>query len=155
MVTSHAGKGLKDKWEPHKIMAALDELHPHFFPQPVSSNKFPTHRHLEGIKQGVMTKADLLSLYNRCGGRLHRGNLNKLMKQSKIPTQVNYPEITKCAQSIVDLLNHHIVMMLGGQQMFICVLRVMVDGREEVQVATANATPPPEFATAQADTPDA
>jgi hypothetical protein len=136
-------KAMMKQWKAETIMNTLGELHPDFFPLAASQGALTGGVHSINITNPpVMTKADLLALYVRCGGVLHKGSLKKLMKE-QMPLQVNFPEITAKAQKIHDLLAIHLVPMLGGDMTFICVLR-NADDRNNVQVTIAERAQPPQ-----------
>lgn len=135
-------KSLQKEWSAETIVKALSDLHADFFPIAVRQTVTAGVKGVEGINPPIMTKAEFLELYGRCGGVLHRGNAKKLIKQ-QMPTQVNFPEITAKAQKILDLLSVHLVVMKGGLVTFICVLSNIDDGMK-VQVAILEKREPPE-----------
>lgn len=146
-------KSLQKEWSAETIVNALAELHPDFFPLAINSTKVSTHHQIEIVNPHVMTKDEFLSLYGRCGGILHKGNVRKLIKQ-QIPIQFNWPEITAIAQKILDLLSHHVVVTLGGEKVFLVTLRNPNDNMK-VQVAIAERAIPPEFVETQPSPPEA
>ena len=113
---------LQKAWSADKIMATLEELHPHFFPLAIKQTKTEKGFHLEAIDPKPLTKDELLDLYHRCGEQLHRGNLRKLLK-GQFPTQIDYPEITGKAQKIINLLSNHLIVMHTGEQLFLAMLQ--------------------------------
>jgi hypothetical protein len=134
---------LQKEWSAETIIKALADLHPDFFPLAYKQKAEDGGFELEFIHPPVMTKDELLNLYGRCGGVLHRGTVKKLLKQH-IPVQLNHAEITAIAQKLVDLLSMHSVVMLGGKTVFLCLLRNANDNMK-VQVAIAQAGTPPEL----------
>jgi hypothetical protein len=131
---------LQKEWSAETIINALADLHPDFFP--LAFKQRPGN--IDIISPPVMTKDELLKIYGRCGGILHKGNVKKLLKE-QIPVQINYPEITAIAQKLHDLLAIHTVVMLGGKQVFLCMLRNINDNMK-VQVAIAGPAAQPESA---------
>jgi hypothetical protein len=129
---------LRKEWAADKIMEELEKLHPEFFPRAMRQGRDADNHHTMEPVDGTLTKPQLLKLYHECGEVLHRGSIKKLLK-ANIPIQVNFPEITARAQKLNDLLEVHIVSMLGGDMHFICVLRNASDGMK-VQVAIAEST---------------
>jgi len=115
-------------------MNELERLHPAFFPIPAKQGVEGGRHALEAL-HGLMDKQELLKLYAECGTYLHKGSLKNLLR-GKFPTQLNFPEITKRAQRILDLLSVHMVATRGGELIFICVLR-NADDNMRVQVAIA------------------
>ena len=130
----------QDEYNADRIMRRLGELHPDFFPKPLRENA-RTGRVISFDNGPAITQGDLIKLYHECGDVLHRGRLKKLLKQ-KEPIRVNYPEITKKAQRLVDLLSIHALTMLGGQMVFLCQLVTRDTG--VLQVVIAEAQTPPE-----------
>jgi hypothetical protein len=132
---------LQKEWSAEAIINALSKLHSDFFPlaaRQVQSDKVvggkPVYA-IDIINPPIMTKQELLDLYGRCGGILHRGNLRKLHKQ-QIPTQMNNQEIAAIGQKLHDLLALHTIVMLGGKKVFLCILRNSSDNMK-AQVSTA------------------
>lgn len=137
-----AQKRLRKEWAAEKICDELEKLHPDFFPQPVLQGRIGSgHHSLEAIKPHPFPKSEFLKIYGRCGDVLHRGNVKKLISQ-KSPIEVHYPDITALAQKVVNLLQVHIVVMLGGSTVFLCVLRNGNDN-DRVQVVIAEHRSPP------------
>jgi hypothetical protein len=108
-------------WSAEKIVSTLENLHPHFYPQPVTQTKTAEGFHLQR-KPSPLSKDEFLKLYYKCGEMVHRGSLRKLLK-GQFPIQINFPEITAPAQKLIDLLSHHILVMQSGEQMFIAMLK--------------------------------
>lgn len=129
-----SSKNLQGAWSAEKIMSVLENLHPHFYPQPVKQTKTPNGYHLQRMPS-PLPKDEFLKLYHKCGGMLHRGSLRNLLKR-QFPKQINFPEITAKAQKLSDLLSHHILVMQSGEQMIIAMLHNLDDDLK-VQVAIA------------------
>jgi hypothetical protein len=125
---------LRKEWSADRIMSSLEALHPHFYPQPVKKMKTVGGFHLQRIATSL-SKSDFLELYGKCRNLLHRGNIRKLLK-GQLPEQINYPEITKKAQKLLDLLSNHVMLTHTGEQMFLAMLN-NVDDNNRVQVALA------------------
>lgn len=109
-------KWVKKEWNAEKIMDELEVLHPDFFPSAVKVERTKEYVEISPIT-GRMTKKELLDLYTECGRYLHRGTHRKILKQ-RMPVQINFPQITSRAQKIVDLLESHTIVMLGGEMAF-------------------------------------
>ena len=102
--------------------------------QPIKLTRTVDGVHLQGIATSL-SKSDFLELYGKCGDMLHRGNIRKLLK-GQFPKQIDYPEITKKAQKLLDLLSNHVMVMHTGEQMFLAMLSNVHDNNR-VQVAIA------------------
>lgn len=121
-----------------RILRLLDDLHPDFYPAPVLHTRTgPDTHHLEAIKGGFMTKADLLLLYQKCGNILHRGSVKRLVTKKKMLLQINPPEIIRLGQRIINLLQSHRVLLLGGKTVFLCTLNQKDTGNVQVVIAEA------------------
>jgi hypothetical protein len=130
---------LQKEWSADRIMKALEELHPHFFPVRLLQTRTADGWHFQ--KASGIGKAEVLKLYGRCGGMLHRGNVRKLLK-GPLPRQVHYPDLIALAQPIIDLLTTHAMAMKDGEHMLIATLS-NADLGGACQVAIAE-TPPGE-----------
>jgi hypothetical protein len=148
-ITAHKSKKLHKQWAADKIIEELEALHPEFFPVTVRKTVLPAgviNFQLDAVVPHPLPKAEFLKLYHQCGEVLHRGSMKKILSQ-KQPIQIYYPDITKLAQKLVDLLIFHTVSLHGGKQMFICVLRNGLDANHRAQVAIGERKDslPPEF----------
>jgi hypothetical protein len=115
-------RAFRAAWSPAEIIPRLEKLHPEFFPKPVSPTLIGTRiGHLADASAGALTKDELLVLYGRCGNVLHRGSTHKLLS-GNIPVQTHFPAIVRWADKIRKLLEHHVVLMHGGQTVFVCAL---------------------------------
>jgi len=120
-----------------RILSMLEKLHPDFYPKPVKHTKVGPSRHqLVDIKDGFMTKAELLRLNTKCGAVLHRGSVKKLLTDN-MSIQANYPEIMGTVEKIVALLRDHRLLLLGGQIGIICALELPTTGKVQVAIAEA------------------
>ncbi len=120
-----------------RILRLLEGLHPDFYPKPVRHSQLgPTSHHLQEIKDGFMTKADLSRLYQKCGDILHRGSVKRLLTEN-MPIQTNFPEIMSWSQKIIKLLKFHRVLLLGGKTVFVCTLNQKDTGKVQVAIAEA------------------
>ena len=130
---TQAGR-IRKQWAADKIMDDLTALHPDFYPVPIKSKRTDFGFAVKHTAS-PLPKAELIKLYGKCGSVLHRGSLKNLLSP-KAPIQIHYPDITAMAQKFVDLLSSHLVIMQGGEMIFICTLH-NVDDSGKVQVAIA------------------
>jgi hypothetical protein len=143
-ITATQTKKLRQEWSPDRILAELEKLHPHFFPQP-GRDAPPTegaHRQFEALQAGYLTKAELLSLYGMCGRELHRGSIKSLFTATGPQPPADYSDIRNWRRKISELLGLHLIFLLDGKTHFICMLRNASDNNR-VQVAIAEASEPP------------
>lgn len=132
-------KRFAKEWSAERIFSMLERIHSDFFPAPVKQTTVkPRHYHLEPIQQGFSTKEDLVRLYRKCGGVLHRGNVKKLLSPNEVH-QVDAKDIMTIVDKIVTLLAHHRLAMQQGDGMIICILHQ--EGSGNVQTVFAEAKP--------------
>lgn len=125
-------------YQADRIISTLEELHPKFFPAPVTMTFNPGHVHFEPLKSGFLTKSEFLRLYNqRCGGSLHRGSLKNLLSPRR-QSHVDFDELRVWVNKIMRLLDKHVVFLRDGNTLVLC---QMDNGKEAVQVAIAAAPP--------------
>jgi hypothetical protein len=130
-------KQVRTLWSAAVIVEKLEGLHPDFFPIPfVPKTIGPTERHLGIGPAQALTKDGLLALYGKCGGALHRGSRAKLLA-GKIPKQTNFPDIGDWANALQALLDNHIVLMLGGQTVFVCEMGAGPNGAVRTSIGVA------------------
>jgi len=130
-------------------MADLTELRPHFYPFAVRETTAPTAGHaavrtLEILDPQPFSKEALLSLYGKAHSRVHRGNVEKLLKSATpIDSDPNFPEIISWAQKIMDQLGHHsMTVSTAGERRLLCSLRT-IDKGDKAQAAFMTARSPP------------
>ncbi len=132
---------LRDEYSAGKIIGQLEKLHPLFYPWPVHVKSAPpqsgVQHEMEGIKDGFLTKDELLRLYGKCGDILHRGTMKKLLSD-RMPVQTNFPDILQTVARIKTFLNEHGIMLLDEKTIMLCVLND-ASNNNNVQVAIAEA----------------
>jgi hypothetical protein len=123
---------LKNVWSADKIIDRLEQLHPDFYPMPVIQNSIgPGKYHFDQVKDGFLTKEELVILNGKSGAILHRGTMKKLLS-TKTPLQKNFPDIVDWGQKVSTLLNHHCIHLADGD-VVVCMLRNASDNNR-VQV---------------------
>jgi hypothetical protein len=117
-------KRLQSEWSAEKIFDRLGKLHPDFFPYTIKIT--PTAGGggvtISPLQPQPLSKSEFLSLYGRCGDWLHRGSFKKMFVVRK-PISVSYSEITKAAQSLVNLLSNHSIFLFDGTTSIHCSMR--------------------------------
>jgi len=100
---TRSGK-LRKEYAPGKILAELGKLHPSFYPVPGEQVRASDGSiSLRLVKDGYLTKKDLLALWASCGDRLHRGAMEKIER----PFEVDFNNIAEWDKKILRLLSHH------------------------------------------------
>jgi hypothetical protein len=108
-------KELEKQYHPREILKRLEGLHPSFYPVPGNQKTDPgtgAVLGLEIIKDGFLTKPELLSLYGMCGDVLHLGSLKSVLAESK--TSWEPEKIAGWRDKIVRLLNHHQIQLFDS-----------------------------------------
>jgi hypothetical protein len=105
IVEAHTPKYEKE-WSAEKIIKRLETLNPHFFPQQA---EFGPGSITANTKPNALKKDELLDLYNKCGGFLHRGTLKKFTRANPLGERINVPDIVNWTQKIEDLLGCHVI----------------------------------------------
>jgi hypothetical protein len=136
VVAAHA-RSLQKTYEPHKILAQLDALHPDFYPQAVRQTVIGRAHHFEPTHTGI-TKTELLRLHAKSGDFLHRGKLKNIVFPVRLKR--HFPEVMKHAHKIHDLLKTHTVALHGGKKTFVCLLR-NADDDNNVQLVMVETRP--------------
>jgi hypothetical protein len=123
---TRSGK-MRKAYAPNTILAELERLHSQFYPVPgkqvLSSSGTPID--VLSIETGYLTKDDLLSLWARCGDRLHRGS----MKNIDRPFVVDFNVIREWDTKIVTLLRHHQIRLQNPKYMLWIIMQSQTDGR--------------------------
>jgi len=104
ILTSKSSK-LAKTWEADRLIYRLSEIHPAFYPEPVEPDGGNRHK-LAKVSAPVLSKDELIALYRRCGGKLHRGALKDLHRSFESPN-LSFVQIQASRDKIVHLLQHH------------------------------------------------
>ena len=120
-------KDFQKAYKADDILKRLGELHPAFYPVPVTPVFGNASVHLEVIETGFLTKSDLIELYGKCGDVLHKGNLRRLLSP-RIPSQTNFPDINNWGQKTLNLLSSHRISRVGGNFHFVTFLEAAQAG---------------------------
>jgi hypothetical protein len=89
---------------PGVILSELERLHPEFYPVPGEQVRAKDGSlSVRSIKDGFLTKNQLLLLWAESGNRLHRGS----MKNVERPFAVDFEKIAGWDRRILRLLSHH------------------------------------------------
>ena len=96
---------MKETWQADQIIKRLSQIHAPFYPKPVQTEKDDKFK-INDVKTGFLSKTDLISLYGKCGERLHRGTF-KDVRHRISPQNVKYDQIMGWQTKIVNLLQHH------------------------------------------------
>jgi hypothetical protein len=115
-------KKLKSEYAADKIIDRVEKLHPDFYPRPSIVSLHESGRYDVHIKDSeFFTKNDLVKLYWKCGGILHRGNLKGLM--SRGAPEDGFPQIRDSLEKLKSLLHCHTIFFLDNKTMVVCHFR--------------------------------
>lgn len=128
-------KQLRKEYSPDRIFKQLEALKPHFYPEPARQELRDGRYNVIALKIDHLTKSELLKLYGECGNTLHRGSLRNFLLPNA-PVQKHFPEIAAWGQKINALLSLHVIGIVDGQSVMICMLRNKNDSNK-VQVVIA------------------
>ncbi len=98
------------------IMNALEKLHPRFFPRPVRPG--PDENGKSGfagfvdIKEGFLTKKELLKSYHTVSNLLHAGEIEEILAGRF--KRINPEWINDWTQKLITLLGHHTIYLKDG-----------------------------------------
>lgn len=127
-------------WSADKLVKALDEMHPEFFPKPRTMTVTKGGVKLDEISIPYLTKDDLKKLNGICGGRLHRGTPEKYAYNPPVEElEADRRIIIDFGNKIFRLIESHLMSNRDGPRYILCRFRergVPV----EVFFATAGAT---------------
>lgn len=123
-------------YQADRIMHALEQLHPDFFPMPVvETMRGSSHHYLEMRNSGFLTKPEFIKLYSQtCGNGLHRGSLKNLLS-AKQPRQFEPQRISELIAKIQGLLNSHVITLTGGETILVCHMQTKETGAVNVALA--------------------
>jgi hypothetical protein len=115
---------LKSEWAAGKIITPLQSLHQHFYPKPATVTHHQTQPGafiFAEKTEGFLTKTELLELAGRAGNELHRGNIRQLLATERPPT-IKFDDIANWLKKIKELLDLHVIFLLGEEQQIACQL---------------------------------
>ncbi len=118
-ITAAQTSKLRKEYAADRIVAALEALHPTFYPKPVKQVLVRPHFfNMENVTSGYLTKEELMILYTRAGAVLHRGSIKKLLKPV-MPHQTDFQDILNWTVKLQMLLNQHLVALFDGKIIFV------------------------------------
>ena len=140
---------LQKEWSADKIIDKLSLLHADFYPVPIES-VIAAGTVFSGVAHGFLKKADLLALYGRCGGMLHRGSLKKILDPKYKEPATVIQQITAAMNQLYGLLSQHTMLLIDRNTLVICQMISSDDGSVKVFIAQGQpetqSTWPPEVA---------
>jgi hypothetical protein len=101
---------LSKAYQADKIMNALEKLHPRFYPRPINQilrDGVPVA--IEDIKEGFLTKEEMLKSYREAAGFLHVGSLNEFLANERAIS--DRQSVRAWARTLTMLLSHHCIFL--------------------------------------------
>jgi hypothetical protein len=130
---------LQKAYEADRILNALDEVHPDFYPRPVVHMMLgPRRHHFDWFQGPALSRADLVNLWRRCGGILHKGSLKRLASPDQ-RTEIDRAEIEKAVLHLRNLLSTHAIRGLDERNYSICLMHFGSNQPPEFVRATSHA----------------
>ena len=102
-------RAILKSWRAPDIIDRLEQLNPGFYPRGVRLRKVPGGTHLDEYAVPQLSKAELVSLWERSGAFLHRGSANNLIQEHGKELVVDLDPIISNTQKIINLLEQHVI----------------------------------------------
>jgi hypothetical protein len=139
-------RNVRKAWAAKSIIDALAELHPPFYPTPVTQVEVTpgeiTYSALAPSE--YLTKKELVTLSGRCGDLLHRGDIGKVrangLRFKLAPDVQELQEIATWASKITALLSAHLIALHDEKTIYLCFLRT--DQSDRVSIGIGNVLGP-------------
>jgi hypothetical protein len=128
-------KKVQKEYAADDIIRTLEGLHPDFYPQPTKQADAPDANRVwqnTPIREGYLTRADLIALYGQCGGQLHRGSARTLAKGRRTAT---VQEAANWAHKIWTLLQHHQIQTSDPDAILLILMKGSVTFRPQFSYA--------------------
>ena len=112
----------KEWWNADKIFKAIENKNPDFYPQPFNrmpSNMPGVDSELIDLKEGFMTRDEILKVYGECCNILHASNPYNVKQDHN--SFIN--QTPKWIGLIVNLLNSHKIKLLNDEALYIVNMR--------------------------------
>lgn len=107
-VAMHGKMGeLREVYQADFLMKRLSELHPDFYPQPVTERLEGDTIHIQFVTGPYLTKDDLIQKYGRLGEKLHRGRSGDILfKKARV---YDLDEVVEQLNLTMELLDYHYI----------------------------------------------
>lgn len=127
---TRSGK-MQKAFAPGTILAELEKLHPEFYPVPGEQVRAADGSiSLRAIKEGFLTKDDLVALWGECGNRLHRGSMKNISR----PFVVDFNRIAEWDRKVLRLLSHHQIRLKDDRYQLWVLMQSNPGGRVSVHL---------------------
>lgn len=116
------GKKLQKEYAADDILKQLEQLHPNFYPHPITCSFSPKNVHIERVESGYLMKHELIALYHECGGHLHRGSLSSIFHTEKPKQPPSIERALSWGMKFSNLLSQHHIASHTNQTHFLAFL---------------------------------
>jgi hypothetical protein len=128
----------RDKWNADQLLGLLDQVNENSFPMKVKRrdqiSKGIDH-HFQIIRESVLTKRQLRTIYSRCGELLHVGSLAGLLKGKR--PEFRTRELEQWMKSLADLLQTHVIALPEFERLLFCSMTDPETGKAQVAISRA------------------
>ena len=109
-----ASRIIKKEWNANKLMAAVEQVNPEWFPVPIRVEYLRPHPHNDKHvyrhvpvpdEEGCLTRAEFKQIYNRCGGRLHDTRIDSYLSDKDVDAALG--QVRGWTNKVISLLNRH------------------------------------------------
>lgn len=116
-------KAAQKEWHAADLLKLLKRSHPHAFPQSIVRIQTEDGWRVEAnSKPEALTYEEFVSLYNECGGVLHRGSI-KTVERATFSSDADYQRVVMWHQKLVTLMNEHLVVRAHSSSFYMVSLR--------------------------------
>lgn len=118
-IEASKGKKLQKEYAADDIFTRLEQLHPNFYPHPITCTFSPGSLHIERVESGYLTKEELVALYHECGDHLHRGSLSRIFHANKPKQPPTVERALSWGMKFTNLLSQHHIASNTNQKHFL------------------------------------
>ena len=115
-------------WHPKEILQDIERINPGFYPRPVAEESSPTPNvksNLVDVKQGFLTKEELVEVHGRCGNLLHAENPYGKKRDYKAYERI----VPSWMERIQKLLNCHQVKLFDEDRFYLVHMKEAQDDK--------------------------
>ena len=121
---------LKKEFHAGDIIKTLSKINENFFPIPINQhtdtkNENTTIKHTFDV-DGAISQKELIKAYGRCGDILHMGGFERIEDKTVFNIDVKFIQDT--INGIVNLLNHHRILLKKENKYIRCILASRQNG---------------------------
>jgi hypothetical protein len=124
------------RWDIPAVVKEMENLNPDFYPRPVRIRFSPGVVKLDDYTAPALSKAELLTLWERSGSFVHRGSAKDLLAKQGSELVVNLDPVIQWGAKILNLLEQHVISSADKKSHIVALLsHVESEGRSAVWIA--------------------